>query len=147
MRYQMSLEAQFLNQGYTNEWMIDYVGWVIEQIDRWGDTSKYINTRAFSNNVWEKKFISSALVDATLLITAIFMIYFYSFFVLGSCSPIHMRIVSAFFGLCCIGISAAAGYGIASFFGWKMTPAHGVLPFLLLGLGVDDMFVIVNSID
>ena len=31
--------------------------------------------------------------------------------------------------------------------GFKFSDMHGVLPFLILGLGVDDMFVIVNSID
>ena len=28
-----------------------------------------------------------------------------------------------------------------------MSQAHNILPFMLLGLGVDDMFVIVNCID
>ena len=78
---------------------------------------------------------------------ALLLIYTYSFFVLGSCSPIHMRIVSAMFGLLCVGLSIAAGYGIAFLSGFKFSDMHGVLPFLILGLGVDDMFVIVNTID
>ena len=79
--------------------------------------------------------------------TALLLIYFYSFFVLGSCSPIHMRVISAMVGLCCVGISIAAGYGISFLAGFKFSDMHGVLPFLILGLGVDDMFVIVNTID
>ena len=75
------------------------------------------------------------------------MIFTYSFFVLGSCSPIHMRILSAIIGLNCICISIAAGYGLAFVAGYKFSEMHGVLPFLILGLGVDDMFVIVNTID
>ena len=58
-----------------------------------------------------------------------------------------MRAVSAFIGLCCIGISTAAGYGIAFACGHKFSEMFGFIPFLMLGLGVDDMFVIVNSID
>ena len=58
-----------------------------------------------------------------------------------------MRVASAFLGLCCVGISTTAGYSVATFAGQLMSDMHVVLPFLLLGLGVDDMFVIVNSID
>ena len=58
-----------------------------------------------------------------------------------------MRCVSAIIGISCIGISTAAGYGMAFVAGFKFSDMHGVLPFLILGLGVDDMFVIVNSID
>ena len=81
------------------------------------------------------------------MLIALLLIYIYSFFVLGSCSPIHMRVISAMVGLFCVGISIASGYGIAFVFGYKFSDMHGVLPFLILGLGVDDMFVIVNTID
>ena len=86
-------------------------------------------------------------MDVGLLTIALFAIYTYSFLVLGSCSPIHMRVISAFVGLCCVGISITAGYGLAFYGGYKFSDVHGVIPFLILGLGVDDMFVIVNSID
>ena len=58
-----------------------------------------------------------------------------------------MRVVSAIIGLSCVGLSIAAGYGFAFILGYKFSDMHGVLPFLILGLGVDDMFVIVNTID
>jgi Niemann-Pick C1 protein len=34
---------------------------------------------------------------------------------------------------------------VCGFFGVPFGPVHGVLPFLLLGIGIDDMFVIVQS--
>ena len=58
-----------------------------------------------------------------------------------------MRILSAIVGLTCVGLSICAGYGIAFYMGYKFSDMHAVIPFLILGLGVDDMFVIVNSID
>ena len=33
-------------------------------------------------------------------------------------------------------------YGLCSYFGLLISPLHNFIPFLLLGLGVDDMFVI-----
>lgn len=92
-------------------------------------------------------FIDEVSVDVGLLLVAFLMIFAYSFFVLGACSPVHIRILSASVGLSCVGISIIAGYGIAFIAGYKFSDMHGVLPFLILGLGVDDMFVIVNTID
>ena len=38
-------------------------------------------------------------------------------------------------------------YGLCSYFGFVVSPLHNFIPFLLLGLGVDDMFVIVQTLD
>ena len=40
-----------------------------------------------------------------------------------------------------------AGGAVAFALDQKMTTVHNILPFMLLGIGVDDMFVIVNTID
>ena len=81
------------------------------------------------------------------MITAIALIFLYSFIVLGNCSPVHMRSVAAVVGVSCVGLSICAGYGIAGHYGYLVSKMHTLMPFLMLGLGVDDMFVIVNSID
>jgi len=42
-------------------------------------------------------------------------------------------------------LSTAAGFGISSLLGLFYGPVHSLLPFILLGIGVDDAFVIVNA--
>jgi len=42
-------------------------------------------------------------------------------------------------------LSTAAGFGISSLIGLFFGPVHSLLPFILLGIGVDDAFVIVNA--
>lgn len=44
-----------------------------------------------------------------------------------------------------VGISTAAGFGLSSLVGLFFGPVHSLLPFILLGIGVDDVFVIVNA--
>lgn len=44
-----------------------------------------------------------------------------------------------------VGLSTAAGFGLSSAFGLFFGPVHSLLPFILLGIGVDDAFVIVNA--
>ena len=42
-------------------------------------------------------------------------------------------------------MALVTSYGICSILGFFLTPLHNFIPFLLLGLGVDDMFVIVQA--
>jgi len=44
-------------------------------------------------------------------------------------------------------LSLACGYGIAFAVGLKVSRFHDILPFMIMGIGVDDMFVIVNTVD
>ena len=48
-------------------------------------------------------------------------------------------------GICSIGLGIITCYGLAGIFGIPNTSMNSVLPFLLLGIGIDDMFVIVQT--
>ena len=50
-------------------------------------------------------------------------------------------------GLVCVGISYASGFGLIFLLGGQTAGVHNLMPFLLLGIGVDDMFVICNALD
>jgi len=46
-----------------------------------------------------------------------------------------------------VALSTAAGIGVSSLVGLIYGPVHSLLPFVLLGIGVDDSFVIANAFD
>ena len=57
---------------------------------------------------------------------------------------VEHRTLLALVGVACIGMGVAFSYGVCSALGFLYTPPHKVLPFLFLGFGIDDMFVIVQ---
>ena len=50
-------------------------------------------------------------------------------------------------GLTSIGMGIATSVGLASILGFPYTPMHAILPFICLGIGIDDMFVIMQCYD
>ena len=79
---------------------------------------------------------------ASIAIVSVYLILF-----LGSMSPLHTRCSVALLGIVCIVIACAAGFGICFEFEWYMTEMAHLLPVFMLAIGVDDMFVICNSVD
>lgn len=69
---------------------------------------------------------------------------FYSIFFLGAFDPVYFRSVAAVVGVICVGIAYASSFGFCSYIGLKVAGVHNLLLFLLLGIGVDDMFVITS---
>lgn len=47
-------------------------------------------------------------------------------------------------GMSIVLMSVGASFGLCAFMGIDMTDIHPVIPFLLLGISVDDMFVIIE---
>merc|ERR1719341_262191 len=64
---------------------------------------------------------------------------------LGKLNRLQVRVYLSLAGLTSIGMGIATSVGLASLLGFPYTPMHAVLPFICLGIGIDDMFVIVTS--
>lgn len=54
------------------------------------------------------------------------------------------QIYLSLLGVSIVGLTILASYGFCFHLGFSFGPVHPILPFLLLGIGVDDMFVIVD---
>ena len=80
-------------------------------------------------------------------VIAAFLCVAYCALFLGSCSPLHCRAKVALAGIFCIILACASGFGICFIYDWKGSEMTTIVPVLMLGIGVDDMFVICNAID
>ena len=59
----------------------------------------------------------------------------------------HLKVWLTGTGIAAIVLGMITSCGLCSYLGFPLTPIHHYIPFLILGLGVDDMFVIVRALD
>ena len=98
-------------------------------------------TRSFSD-----EFGAAIGGDIILMNIGFLVIIVYLCVNLGKCGDaIGQRLALSMMSVLGIGMAIAASMGVSQLCGWEYTPVHSVLPFVLLGLGVDDSFVIMNS--
>jgi Niemann-Pick C1 protein len=109
--------------------------------------SQFINVYVMTMNSFDNAFASDVLGDLTLVQVAIGFVAIYCIFFLGSCSPIHFRSLAALVALLCVALAYSASYGLATYLGGKTAGIHSLLPFLLIGIGVDDAFVLTCAVD
>ncbi|XP_066996696.1 patched domain-containing protein 3 isoform X2 [Anabrus simplex] len=88
--------------------------------------------------------ISEAAIfqDIDKLIIGIALMFIYVQVILSKFNMVEFRFILANVGLLCIGMAFVVACGICSVLGISYGPVHTALPFLLMGIGVDDMFVI-----
>jgi len=101
----------------------------------------------FTNYGLREAFSGDMQNDLALVQISISLVAIYCIFFMGSCSPIHFRSGAAGITLLCVGLSYGSSNGLAYLVGGKTAGIHNLLPFLLIGIGVDDMFVISSNID
>uniref|UniRef100_A0A336MF82 CSON014056 protein n=1 Tax=Culicoides sonorensis TaxID=179676 RepID=A0A336MF82_CULSO len=79
--------------------------------------------------------------DLDKLAFGIILMFIYMQLVLSRFSWTEIRIQLSSLGLLCVGMGFISGCGICALLGVSYGPVHTSLPFLLMGLGVDDIFV------
>jgi len=85
--------------------------------------------------------------DIGFLSIGYFLIIGYLAIMLGKFTRLEHKAWLAVIGVLCIGLAILVSFGLSSAFGFFYGPVHSILPFLMLGIGVDDVFVIVQSYD
>ena len=109
--------------------------------------STYINVYMQTQRAREEGWSSTLTSDFDNVIIAIYLIVFYLITALGSWSPIHFRSGAAGITFLCVILSYTSSMGIGFLCGFKSSTVHNLIPYLLLGVGVDDVFVIAMSLD
>lgn len=135
------------NQNYTDSMYLVWEKFAEEAAIEFNKESKHIRIQLLTANGIREAFLVGVKDDLVLIQIATFLVGGYTILFLGSCSPIHCRALSSLVGLLCIGISYFSGFGIMFIFGGEVAGVHNLMPFLLIGIGVDDMFVIANAVD
>ena len=72
------------------------------------------------------------------------MMFLYCSLMLGNLNCVEQRSLLSIAGILGVGMGIVVSYGLCSAVGLFYGPMHSVMPFLMLGIGIDDMFVIVQ---
>jgi len=93
--------------------------------------------------------ISSEAVffDIYLILIGYFAMFFYTITMLGKINTVEIRLYVTIAGIVSVFMGLVISVSLASIFGFPYTTMHAALPFLCLGIGIDDMFVIVQCLN
>ena len=116
-------------------------------IEKFNAKSKLLEFSGISSSGVRDGFSGDLNSDLSAVIYSIVLVCIYCVINMGSCSPIHFRSLGSAITLVCVGLSYTSSNGLASLLGFESSRMHQMLPFMLLGVGVDDMFVIASTID
>jgi len=82
--------------------------------------------------------------DAYLMAGGYLIMFLYTIVMLGKLNTLEVRLFLSVSGIVSIFMGLGIALSLSSLLGYPYTPMHAALPFLCLGIGIDDMFVIVQ---
>lgn len=85
--------------------------------------------------------------NMTVLFCGMLLITIYVIVMISRCNAMQQRIYLSLMGIFVVGQAISSSYGLCYYMGFFYGPVHPILPFLLLGIGVDDMFIIMQSLE
>lgn len=85
--------------------------------------------------------------DLPLLSIGFILLTIYVMLFLGDFHVVRSRWLLGLFGLLNAGLALGVTFGLSSAFGMFFGPVHQILPLLIIGIGVDDVFVVTRALD
>lgn len=103
----------------------------------------------FTSRSFEDEFGSTIDGDLQLLQVAIIGIALYTYIAISNCRDgcVGSRLALTIGGLLNIGLAVIAAYGFGGYIGLLFSPLMSILPFIMIGIGVDGMFVLQGALD
>ena len=84
--------------------------------------------------------------DLKLIQVGLVLLSLYGILILGKFHPVHFKALLAIGGLLAVMFAYVEAMGLTSYLGINIAGPHNVIPFLLLGIGLDDMFVLIACV-
>ena len=85
--------------------------------------------------------------DITRQVIGYLMMFIYTFISLGKLNMVENKFYLAAAGISSVFLGVIVGFGLTLAFGFPYTMVTALLPFICLGIGIDDMFVITRCFD
>ena len=85
--------------------------------------------------------------DGFLMAAGYFLMLAYTCIMLGPLRCVENRVLLSLAGVVSVVFGFIMSIGIASVLNYPYTLVHAILPFLCLGIGIDDMFVIIQCLN
>ena len=110
--------------------------------------TKGINLYYYAHRSLDDSISESALSDMSLIIVAfVLMVLFCVVMNLRIRRPVNGHVLLAVGGIFTVFLGIASSFGLVMYTGTPFIGIVAVLPFMVLGVGIDDMFILVDTLD
>ena len=126
------------------QWQWEVINTILEE-DKKSQKDVGMNVRVRMTRSYTD--VSSAVVflDMKMVLFCVVIMFIYTSFMLGRFDIVQQRIYLTAAGLISVLLGIVIAIGLTSALGFPYMPHYAILPFIMIGLGIDDMFVIVES--
>ena len=125
----------------------DYEGEMIEVATDRNNIEKGVEIFVNIHRMLFESMEGQVFKDIGMLVLGYLIVFVYVLLMLGKCDCIEQKFYLSIGGILGVAMGIIVSYGLCSAFGFFYSAAHTVMPFLLLGIGIDDMFVIVQCLN
>lgn len=125
----------------------DYEGQMIEVATDRNNIEKGVEIFVNIHRMLFESMEGQVFKDIGMLVLGYLIVFVYVLLMLGKCDCIEQKFYLSIGGILGVAMGIIVSYGLCSAFGFFYSAAHTVMPFLLLGIGIDDMFVIVQCLN
>ena len=137
--------SRFNKDADTMEWEHGFIDATIENPPDGAPTG--LEVYGLAERSYDDEIMFVVYSNFSIFIFGFLLLFIYIMMVLGDLNWVEQRVLLSIAGMVVIVLSLGASTGLGFYLSISFNDMCPILPFLLLGIGVDDMFVIVQSLD